>query len=126
MMVILNNKDSWKRNVILVQVSFWVNDILIVRVKRVFCQMITLPRVSRCARGNARESPAESGGSVLRRDLHRDALASLPTTTAKCFAAPLRLHAGTEAVLADTTRIAGTICGLAHGDSRSAIRCRKR
>lgn len=70
------------------------------------------PRVRRCARGNDRES----GARVLGRELDSQLLAALAAPAAQGLAPPLRLHARTETVLADTTRVARTICGLTHDE----------
>lgn len=67
-------------------------------------------RVTRAARGNSRWL----GAGVLRRQFHRQPLASLFATAAQNVTPPPRLHACTKAVRAHSTLVARTICGFTH------------
>lgn len=57
------------------------------------------------------------GACVLRRELHRQQLASLLATAAEHLAPPPRFHARTKAVRPNASLVAGAIRWLTHSNS---------
>jgi hypothetical protein len=58
--------------------------------------------------------------SVLRRQLHRQALPSLLSAAAEDLTTPLRFHSRTESVRVQSALVSRAVCWLPHGDSKNA------
>lgn len=70
------------------------------------------PRLRRADGGNRKLL----GCGVLGRQLNRQPMPPFLPTTAQNFTSPTRFHTSTEAMRADTTLVARTICWLAHSN----------
>jgi len=79
------------------------------------------PRVIRACRGKPSDVWAVLRARVLVRDTDRELLPSLLAAAGQCRAAPFSLHARTETVRLEPSRIARTVSGLPHIYSRYGL-----
>ena len=79
------------------------------------------PRVIRACRGKPSDAWAVLRPRVLVRDTDRELLPSLLAAAGQCRSAPLRLHACTETVRLEPSRVTRTVGGLPHSYSRYGL-----
>ena len=79
------------------------------------------PRVMRARRGKPRDAWGVSGSGVLVRDADRQLLAPLLPAASEGLTPPLCFHTRTEAVRFEPSRVARTVSGLPHVNSRYGL-----